>query len=184
MIQNKINIKYNFIQFSNKIWLQIILNFEQNEVIQEKIKAFFKRRLFSIHNTIKIYTSYNWNKFFFKKKYNFWRKTKNQDDIVLKKFTQIFFLHTVAKKYAKLKKDGKTIKAAVYKPLLAFDTPSIIGNFSKIICKIAKYHLKYILYYNIRFIIFIFRKTCALTVANKHRTKTSAAGLKKFENLI
>lgn len=205
-VQNKTDIKYNFIQFSKKIWLQIILNLKQNKAIQEKIKNFSKKRLFSIRNVIKIYTSYNWNKFllyfrlgisptisckinenlkpFLPENHVFLRKTKNQNYVVLKKCIQILSLHTAAKKYAKFRKNGKTIKATAYKILSMFDSQFIIKYFSDIIHKIIKYHLKYILCYNICFLIFIFRKTCALTLSNKHGIKTSTASFKKFEDLI
>lgn len=205
-IQSKIEIESNFIKFDNKVWLQIIFSFKQNETIGKKLQKWLEQKLFSTHNILRIYMNYNWNKFFFhfkfstfpiifykiKKnsklffppKYNFWRKTKNQDHIMLKKFTRILFLHMVAKKYATLKKDGKTIKATPNKVLVIFDSLFIMKYFSNIIQKIIKYHSKYILCYNIRFLVFIFRKTCALTLASKYRLKTSTAGFKKFEDLI
>ena len=159
-------------------------NSQQNKSIKKKIKKIFKERFFLISKTVKIYTNYNWNKFFFDNKYNFQQKPKVKNYILSKKFTWILFLHTIAKKYTKLKEDGKTIKANPCKTLILSNSQFIIKHFSNIIHRIIKYPFRYILYNNIRSLIFIFRKICALTLSIKYQIKTSSAGFKKFENLI
>lgn len=104
-----------------------------------------------------------------------------QKDLQLKIYSQIFFLHAVSKGYAKFKKDGISIKAHSYRVIIVLNKKIILQKFSNIIYKIIKYYNKRILHFDFRSIIFVYRKSCALTLSKKYKIKTASASFKKFE---
>lgn len=76
--------------------------------------------------------------------------------------------------YAKTRKDGKTIRASACLKLSSLEDIFIVQKFSSIIRGLIKYYSLANQRSDLWQILALYRKSCALTLANKHKFKTAA----------
>ena len=194
-IKNTTPTNYFYIRHTNEILLGFnAYNYKQIKFIKNYINKFFEKRLFLNYSFRKICKNSYFNQNFFYLGYSIQYVLNNklklgswlikQNGIKLKIPFDIIFLHAIAKGYAYLRKDGVSINPISYSRIVKLKNFYIIKKFSSIIYKILKYYKSYFSYKNIRFLLFFYRKICALTLAVKYRIKTKGASFKKFNNLI
>lgn len=82
--------------------------------------------------------------------------------------------------YAKVRKDGKSIRAASCNKLSSFDDKQIVQRFSSIIRGLMKYYSPANRRSDLWSIVALYRKSCALTLADKHKLQTAAKTFKQY----
>lgn len=82
--------------------------------------------------------------------------------------------------YAKIRKDGKSIRATSFRKLNSFEDKIIIQWFSNIIKRLTSYYSLANKVSDLWQVIAIYRKSCALTLADKHKLKRAAVVYKKY----
>jgi retron-type reverse transcriptase len=82
--------------------------------------------------------------------------------------------------YMKLRKDGKTFRATSCRKLSSLKDELIVQKFSIIIKRLMEYYRPANQYSDLWSVIALYRKSCALTLADKHKLKSAAAVFKKY----
>lgn len=86
----------------------------------------------------------------------------------------LILLRAVDWGYAKIRKDGKSIRATSCRKLSSFEDKRIVQRFSTIIRGLMEYYAPANRRSDLWKIVALYRKSCALTLADKHKIKTSA----------
>ena len=82
--------------------------------------------------------------------------------------------------YAKIRKDGKSIRASSCRKLSSLEDKLIVQRFSSIIRGLMNYYSPANQYSDLWQIVALYRKSCALTLADKHKLKTAAKAFKRY----
>lgn len=82
--------------------------------------------------------------------------------------------------YAKIRKDGKTYRATSCRKLASLPDKDIITRFSSIIRGLTQYYCPANQYSDLWAVVSLYRKSCALTLADKHKLKTAAKAYKTY----
>lgn len=86
----------------------------------------------------------------------------------------------VERGYAKLRKDGESYRATSCRKLASLLDKDIVDRFSGIIRGLVQYYSASNQYSDLWQVISIYRKSCALTLADKHKLKTAAKAFKTY----
>ena len=82
--------------------------------------------------------------------------------------------------YARIRKDGTSIRATSFRKLSSLEDKQIVQRFSSIIRGIMEYYSPANRRSDLWQIVSLFRKSCALTLADKHKLKTAAKVFKRY----
>ena len=82
--------------------------------------------------------------------------------------------------YAKVRKDGKSIRATSCRKLSSLEDKLIVQRFSSIIRGLMEYYSPANRRSDLWSIVATYRKSCALTLADKHKLKTAAKAYKRY----
>lgn len=93
---------------------------------------------------------------------------------------ELILLRAVDRGYAKIRKDGKSIRATSYRKLSSLNDKSIVQRFSSIIRGLMEYYAPANSRSDLWQVVALYRKSCALTLADKHKFKTAAKVYKKY----
>lgn len=89
-------------------------------------------------------------------------------------------MRAVEQGYAKKRSDGKSYRATSCRKLASFPDKDIVIRVSSLIRAILQYYSPANQYSDLWGVISLYRKSCALTLADKHKLKTAAAVFKKY----
>lgn len=93
---------------------------------------------------------------------------------------ELILLRSVDRGYARIRKDGKSIRATSCRRLSSLEDKLIVQRFSSIIRGIMEYYSPANSRSDLWQIVALYRKSCALTLADKHKFKTAAKVYKKY----
>lgn len=93
---------------------------------------------------------------------------------------ELILQRAVERGYAKTRKDGKSIRASSCRKLCSFEDKLIVRRFSSIIRGLMEYYSPANRRSDLWQVVSIYRKSCALTLADKHKLKTAAQAFKKY----
>lgn len=93
---------------------------------------------------------------------------------------ELILLRVVDRGYAKIRKDGKSIRPTSCRRLSSLEDKLIVQRFSNIIRGLTEYYSPANSRSDLWQIIALYRKSCALTLADKYKLKTAAKVYKKF----
>ena len=82
--------------------------------------------------------------------------------------------------YAKVRKDGKSIRATSCRKLSSLEDKLIVLRFSSIIRGLMEFYSPANRRSDLWQVVAIYRKSCALTLADKHKLKTAAKAFKRY----
>jgi len=82
--------------------------------------------------------------------------------------------------YTKVRKDGKSIRATSCRKLSSLEDTLIVQRFSSIIRGLMEYYSPANRRSDLWQIVAVYRKSCALTLADKHKLKTAAKAYKRY----
>jgi len=89
-------------------------------------------------------------------------------------------IKAVERGYAKERKDNKSFRATSCRKLASLSDRDIIIHFCNIIKGLVQYYCPANHYSDLWSILSLYRKSCALTLADKHKLKTAAAVYKRY----
>lgn len=93
---------------------------------------------------------------------------------------ELILLRAVDCGYAKLRKDGKSIRATSCRKLSSLEDKQIVQRFSSIIRGLMEYYSPANSRSDLWPVVALYRKSCALTLADKHKLKTAAKAFKRY----
>jgi RNA-directed DNA polymerase len=93
---------------------------------------------------------------------------------------ELIFRCAVDRGYAKIRKDGKSIRATSCRKLSSLEDKLIVQRFSSIIKGLTVYYSPANKLSDLWQVVALYRKSCALTLANKHKLKTAAKTFKRY----
>lgn len=93
---------------------------------------------------------------------------------------ELILRRAVDRGYAKIRKDGKSIRATSCRKLSSFEDKLIVQRFSSIIRGLMEYYSPANKFSDLWQVVALYRKSCALTLADKHKLKTAAKTFKKY----
>lgn len=93
---------------------------------------------------------------------------------------ELILLRAVNCGYAKIRKDGKSIRATSCRRFSSLEDKLIVQRFSSIIRGIMEYYSPANSRSDLWQIVALYRKSCALTLADKHKLKTAAKVYKRY----
>lgn len=86
----------------------------------------------------------------------------------------------VERGYVSPRKDGKSYRATSCRKLASLSDRDIVVRFSSIIRGLVQYYCAANQYSDLWSVVSIYRKSCALTLADKHKLKTAAKAYKRY----
>lgn len=93
---------------------------------------------------------------------------------------ELILLRAVDRGYAKVRKDGKSIRATSCRKLSSLEDKLIVQRFSSIIRGLMGYYSPANRRSDLWQVVALYRKSCALTLADKHKLKTAAQVFKRY----
>jgi group II intron reverse transcriptase/maturase len=93
---------------------------------------------------------------------------------------ELLLRRAVDRGYAKIRKDSKTIRASSCRKLSSLEDKLIVQRFSSIIRGLMEYYSPANQRSDLWQIVALYRKSCALTLADKHKLKTAAKVYKRY----
>jgi group II intron reverse transcriptase/maturase len=93
---------------------------------------------------------------------------------------ELILQRAVDRGYAKIRKDGKSIRASSCRKLSSLEDKKIVERFSSIIRGLMEYYAPANQRSDLWSVVALYRKSCALTLADKHKLKTAAKAFKRF----
>lgn len=93
---------------------------------------------------------------------------------------ELILRRAVDRGYAKIRKDGKSIRASSCRKLCSLEDKLIVQRFSSIIRGLMEYYSPANQRSDLWQVVALYRKSCALTLADKHKLKTAAQVFKKY----
>jgi len=93
---------------------------------------------------------------------------------------ELILRRAVDRGYAKIRKDGISIRATSCRKLCSLDDKLIVQRFSSIIRGLIEYYSPANQRSDLWQIVSLYRKSCALTLADKHKLGTAAKAFKKY----
>ena len=93
---------------------------------------------------------------------------------------ELILRRAVTRGYARIRKDGKSIRATSCRKLSSLDDKLIVQRFSSIIRGLINYYSPANQRSDLWQIVSLYRKSCALTLADKHKLRTAAKVFKKY----
>jgi group II intron reverse transcriptase/maturase len=93
---------------------------------------------------------------------------------------ELILLRAVDRGYAKVRKDGKSIRATSCRKLSSLEDKQIVQRFSSIIRGLMEYYSPANRRSDLWPVVALYRKSCALTLADKHKLKTAAKAFKRY----
>ena len=93
---------------------------------------------------------------------------------------ELLLRRAVERGYAKIRKDDKSIRATSCRKLSSLEDKKIVQRFSSMIRGLMQYYSPANRFSDLWQIVAIYRKSCALTLADKHKLKTAAAAYKRY----
>ena len=89
-------------------------------------------------------------------------------------------LRAVDRGYAKKRKDGISIRPSSCRKLSSLEDKLIVQRFSSIIRGLMEFYAPANQYSDLWSVVALYRKSCALTLADKHKLKTAAKAYKRY----
>lgn len=93
---------------------------------------------------------------------------------------ELILQRAVDRGYAKVRKDGKSIRASSCRKLSSLEDKQIVQRFSSIIRGLMEYYSPANRRSDLWPVVALYRKSCALTLADKHKLKTAAKAFKRY----
>lgn len=93
---------------------------------------------------------------------------------------ELILRRAVDRGYAKIRKDGKSIRASSCRKLCSLEDKLIVQRFSSIIRGLMEYYSPANKRSDLWQVVALYRKSCALTLADKHKLKTAAQVFKRY----
>jgi group II intron reverse transcriptase/maturase len=93
---------------------------------------------------------------------------------------ELLLRRAVDRGYAKVRKDGKSIRASSCRKLSSLEDKLIVQRFSSIIRGLMEFYSPANSRSDLWQVVALYRKSCALTLADKHKLKTAAKVYKRY----
>lgn len=93
---------------------------------------------------------------------------------------ELILQRAVDRGYAKVRKCGKSIRATSCRKLSSLEDKQIVQRFSSIIRGLVEYYSPANKRSDLWPVVALYRKSCALTLADKHKLKTAAKAFKRY----
>lgn len=93
---------------------------------------------------------------------------------------ELILRRAIERGYAKMRKDGKSIRATSCRKLSSLEDKLIVQRFSSIIRGLMEFYAPANRRSDLWQIVALYRKSCALTLADKHKLKTAAKVYKRY----
>lgn len=113
-------------------------------------------------------------------KHNFLKKSNVTDKVRLRIPVERLLKNAINLGCAKLKTDKESIRATSCRKLLYLEDKYIIRRYSVLIHNFIEYYSPANRFSDLWQIVALYRKSCALTLADKHKLRTAASAFKKY----
>ena len=186
------HIKY--IRYNNDFIIGFTGSKIEAKKIKKKIETHLKKKLLlntnKLENNISHSSNRNIKYLGFYIHYFYYNKTIKNPKLTSKKIcinqtrlripVKLILKRLVDHGYAKKRKNNNSIRATSHRKLNFLDDITIVQKFSHIIKKLIEFYQPTNSFSDLWKIIAIYRKSCALTLADKHKLKSAAAIYKKY----